>query len=226
MADSGQPVKAFLKPENDEPLDFLFNPAQLVINKNNNWSAPTKKGKNAPLLTFQEGLSGTLSFTAIFDTTKDGSDVTEHTDRILAMLRVDKSLKESDEQRNQGRPPWVEFHWGKLHPFRAVIERAQVTFTYFSPTGTALRAKVDLTLKQYQDEDHQPRQNPTSGTLRPQRTHHVRSGETLDRIAAVHYADPTRWRVLAEANGVDDPFRVSPGTDLVVPELEAVRRGR
>jgi nucleoid-associated protein YgaU len=226
MAETAQPAKAFLQVEGGEPFHFLFNPAELVIDKNVTWEAAKAKGKNAPRLRFQEGQSGTFSFTAVFDTTADGSDVTEHTSRLLKLMHTDEDLQGSDRQRNQARPPWVRFHWGGLHSFKAVVEQARISFTYFSPTGTALRAKVDLGLRQFEDDGDLPLQNPTSGTPRPQRTHHVRAGETLDRIAALYYGDPARWRVLADANRVDDPLRLAVGTDLAVPEPEVRRRGR
>lgn len=226
MAGGEEPAKAFLEVENGARFDFLFNPSELTIEKSANWRASNAKGKNAPKLRFQEGQSGSLSFTATFDTTSDGSDVTQHTDRVLALLQTDQDLRGSDKQRNQTRPPWVRFHWGRLRSFKAVLERARITFTYFSSSGTALRANVELTLKQYEDDGEHPLQNPTSGTPSPQRTHRTSTGETLDRVAAVQYGDPTRWRLLAEANGIVDPLRIPPGTDLVVPEPELVRRGR
>ena len=55
--------------------------------------------------------------------------------------------------------------------------------------------------------------------------HQVSVGETLDRIAAATYGDPTRWRLLAETNGVVDPFELAPGTVLMVPDLRAANRG-
>lgn len=223
---AAEPSKAFLELEVGDAFHFLFNPSELVIDKSASWQAGNAKGKNAPKLRFQEGQSGTLSFTAMFDTTADGSDVTEHTNRLLMLLQTSDEVQGSDQQRNQTRPPWVRFHWGSLRSFKAVVEQARITFTYFSPSGTALRAKADLTLKQYEDDRQHPLQNPTSGTPAPQRTHRTQVGETLDRIAALHYGDPTRWRLLAEANHVEDPFRVRPGMDLLVPEPELVHRGR
>lgn len=221
-----QPTKAHLAVEGGEELVFLFNPAELRIAKANTWHGPPAKGKNAPRLRFQEGQSGSLSFTAFLDTTSDGSDVTVHTDRLLALMRTNDDLAGADRQRNRARPPWVQFVWGKLHSFTAVVESLTITFTYFASNGKALRARADITLRQYEDETSFALQNPTSSTPAPARVHRVRPGETLDRIAAVHYGDPTRWRLLATANGVLDPFALRAGTDLVVPEPEVVRRDR
>ena len=67
----------------------------------------------------------------------------------------------------------------------------ELTFEYFSSTGTPLRARALITLKQYQEDMAFGPQNPTSGTPRPHRVHRVQPGETLDRIAAMHLGDPT-----------------------------------
>ena len=36
-------------------------------------------------------------------------------------MEVDPSLAGSDDQTHNVRPPWVIFHWGDLHTFKAVI---------------------------------------------------------------------------------------------------------
>src|SRR5262245_54570526 len=212
------PAKAYLLTERGVRIDCLFNPAELTINKSNSWNAGQSKGKNAPDLRFQGGQPATLTLSLTLDTTRDGSDVTVHTSKLLELMKVDPSLPGADRGRNAARPPWVEFHWGKLHSFKAVVERLQIKFTYFASTGMPLRAKAELTLKQWKDEAELPLQNPTSSTPTAHTVHVLMPGETLDRVAAVHYQDPTRWRLIAEANGVIDPLEILPGTPLVVPE--------
>jgi len=221
------PVKAFFKTEKNEQIDFLFNPAELTITKANDWKPAEKKGGNAPELRFQGGQSGTLALSITLDTTDTGTDVAVHTNKLLDLLKVDSSLAGSDKQRNKARPPWVEFHWGKLYSFKAIVDRLQVKFTYFAADGMPLRAKADLTLKQWKDEAEKdkPLQNPTSHTDTLHTVHRLEHGETLDRVAARHYADSTRWRLIAEANNVVDPLTVPTGTLLVIPELPVRRRG-
>jgi nucleoid-associated protein YgaU len=219
------PIKAYLKTEKGEQIDFLFNPSELTISKSNSWNAGQTKGRNAPELRFQGGQSATLSLSLTFDTTHKGEDVTIHTTKLLDAMKADLSVPGADRQRNSARPPWVEFHWGKLHSFKAIIERLQVRFTYFASDGMPLRAKVDLTLKQWKDEGQLPLQNPTSSTPTLHTVHVLMPGETLDRVAAIHYRDPTRWRLIAEANQIEDPLDVAPGTSLVVPEPPVRHRG-
>ncbi|GAB1691442.1 CIS tube protein [Krasilnikovia sp. M28-CT-15] len=225
MTAPSAPAKAFLKTEKNDQIDFLFNPAELTITKANTWNAAENKGGNAPELRFQAGQSGTLALSITLDTTATGKDVTEHTNKLLDLLKVDPSLPGSDKQRNKARPPWVEFHWGKLHSFKAIVERLQLKFTYFASDGMPLRAKADLSLKQYKDEGKPLLQNPTSHTPTLHTVHRLGYGETLDRVAARHYADATRWRLIAAANGVVDPIGLDPGTLLVIPELPVRRRG-
>ncbi|RZU48468.1 LysM domain-containing protein [Krasilnikovia cinnamomea] len=219
------PAKAFLLTEKKDRIDFLFNPAELTITKANTWNAAENKGGNAPELRFQAGQSGTLALSITLDTTATGEDVTDYTNKLLDLLKVDSSLPGSDKQRNKARPPWVEFHWGKLHSFKAIVERLQLKFTYFASNGMPLRAKADLALKQYKDEGKPLLQNPTSHTPTLHTVHRLGFGETLDRVAARHYADATRWRLIAAANGVVDPIGLAPGTLLVIPELPVRRRG-
>jgi hypothetical protein len=219
------PEKAYLLTEKGDRIRCLFNPAELTITKANTWNAGESKGRNAPELRFQGGQPGTLTLSLTLDTTDSGTDVTTHTDALLDLMKVDPALAGSDRQRNKARPPWVEFHWGKLHSFRAIIERLQVKFTYFASSGMPLRAKAELSLKQYKDEGERPLQNPTSYTPTLHTVHRVVHGETLDRIAASYYADPTRWRLIAEANAVVDPLAVPAGTLLVIPEIPVRRRG-
>jgi phage protein U len=219
------PIKASLRTEQNKEIPFLFNPAELTIAKSTTWQSKESKGRNAPQLVFQAGQSGTLTFSITLDTTAEGTDVSEHTTALLDLLNVNPALAGSDPKSNKARPPWVEFHWGKLHSFKAVVERLQIKFTYFASDGMPLRAKADLTLKQYKDEDEKPLQNPTSFTPTLHSVHRLVYGETLDRVAAQHYADPTRWRLIAEANDIVDPFTLTPGDLLIIPELPVRHRG-
>jgi nucleoid-associated protein YgaU len=212
------PEKAYLQPERGEPIPCLFNPSELTVSKSNSWQGGQAKGKNAPEQRFQAGQAATLSLSLTFDTTHEGSDVTVHTTKLLNLMKVDPDLPGGDKGRNSGRPPWVEFHWGKLHSFRAVIEKLQIRYTYFASDGMPLRAKVDLSLKQWKDEAELPLQNPTSSTPLVHTVHTLLPGETLDRVAAAYYQDPNRWRLIAEANGVVDPLEIPAGTALVLPE--------
>jgi LysM repeat protein len=216
--------KAELWPEKGPKIKCLFNPAEITVAKSNTWSAEESKGKNAPKLRFQGGQSATLSVNLLLDTTDTGTDVTQYTNALLDLMKVNKALPGADQRRNAARPPWVEFHWGTISSFKAVVEKLQLRFTYFASTGTPLRAKADLSLRQWQDDSVQPLQNPTSHTPHLHSVHTLVAGETLDRLAARFYRDSTRWRLIAEANAIVDPLALPVGQPLVIPELPVRHR--
>ena len=134
-----------------------------------------------------------------------------HTNKLLDLLKVDPSLAGSDRQRNKARPPWVEFHWGKLHSFKAIVERLQIKFTYFASDGMPLRAKADLTLKQFKDEADHAAAEPD--LAHPDAAHRAPAQRTARRWTGWPPSTtptPTRWRLIAEANDVVDPLDAGP----------------
>jgi nucleoid-associated protein YgaU len=53
----------------------------------------------------------------------------------------------------------------------------------------------------------------------------TRSGERLDQIAYRYYRNPAMWRLLAIANGLDDPFDLSPDRPLRIPPEPSLSQG-
>jgi len=214
--------KAFLKTETNETIECMFNPEKFGFSMSNRWESNRIPGKSTPSLRYAGGESGSFSLSLVFDTTADGTSVTTHTNKLLKLMEVDETLPTFDAERNNGRPPWVSFHWGtNIHTFKAIIKSLNVTFTYFSNEGLPLRANVEVALEQFEPDATWARQNPTSGTPSPSRTHQVGPGDTLDRIAARYYGDSTMWRDIASVNGIRDPLALVPGTLIAIPERSA-----
>jgi LysM repeat protein len=215
--------KAYLDTETGERLPCLFNPASLTVALSNVWRGDETPGKSAPDLYFAGSASATFDTELVFDTTDTGKPVTEYTTKLVHVMRIDPNLPGHDPSRNRGRPPWIRFHWGDLHSFKSVVERLSINFTYFGSDGTPLRARVSISLRQYEDDPTWAPQNPTSGTPHPHRVHVLQAGDTLDRIAARYYGDAAIWRVIAEANGIEDPFRLPKGAPLKIPQQPPTR---
>lgn len=216
---ANQLQKAYLEIESGGRVDCMFNPTSFAFTASNSWRPDDVPGKNTPNMVFSGGSGGSFSLALVFDTTDVGKPVSEYTAKLLKLMEVDTTLPGYDAEVNNGRPPWIKFHWGThVHSFRSVITSCTVTFTYFSNEGLPLRANVDLSLQQYAPDDDWARQNPTSGTPKPKRTHQVQVGETLDRIAARYFGDSTKWRDIAALNGIADPLDLAPGRLLSIPE--------
>jgi hypothetical protein len=212
--------KAYLQIEAGPQIPCIFNPSELTVSKSNTWQAGSQTGGKEPQLRYSGANPGTINLNLLFDTTDTGSSVTDHTDHLLKLMEVNPDLAGADDQTLTGRPPYVTFHWGGLRTFKAVVESLSLSFVYFASSGVPLRAKVQMGLKQFAPDNVYGPQNPTSGTPRPHRVHRVQPGETLDRIAAQHYGDSTRWRLLADANGIEDPLALRPGSLLSIPRSQ------
>lgn len=221
---------AYLLIEKKTKIPCLFNPAELSMSLSNTWnvrgdgetnSSDAVPGKGVQTLTFGGSNNGSLSLELFFDTTAEGVPVTNYTSKIVALMDIDPNIAGTNKKRRRGRPPTVEFAWGSMKSFPAVIESLTLRFTYFSSKGMPLRASMSLSLKQYSEARAYGPQNPTSGTPLPHRVHRVQPGETLDRISAQHYGDSTQWRLLAAANGIEDPLDLRPGALLAIPRADA-----
>ena len=211
------PVKGkllLLKPKPGKPIDFLFNPQEISVKRNNSWQGIDGDNEKAKFL---GGQGMTMDLDLFFDTTDTGKSVQQHTGRLVGLMDISTDWPGGPAFY---KPPVVQLQWGKdMKGFPAVVTDVSVKFTYFSAAGVPLRAEASVGLMQYKEDAAFGPQNPTSGTPYPHRTHRTQPGETLDRIAAQHYGDATRWRALASANGIEDPLAVRPGSLIVVPEI-------
>jgi nucleoid-associated protein YgaU len=112
----------------------------------------------------------------------------------------------------------VRFQWGAVTGFPAHITSVTAKYTLFTPSGTPVRAVCTVQLAEMGGETGG--QNPTSGALTSRTVRTFVDGDSLPSLAYREYGDPTRWRAIAEANGIDDPMRLAVGRTLLVPAIE------
>jgi len=201
----------------------LFNPNTYSISKSVEYSSHRRKELNAPLLSFVGGGSRTLSLQLFFDVTEsprvDGvpvKDVRALTNKLVELTQI---------SRNSMRPPVCRIFWGSSRfansdfPFTGVVSQLQQEFTFFDPSGTPLRANVNISFTEFlgwgKGSEKDRRKTDPIFTTRV-----VRRGDSLNSIAAEVYGDPGTWRVIAEANDIDDPRSLKPGIPLRIPEGE------
>lgn len=203
------------------PIECMFNPKEYNFTKQNSWTRDATAGANVPQLSFGGGQPATLQMQLFFDTYIDAQngraeDVRrKYTDAIWKLMMIDSTLQ--DPKSTIGRPPKVRFQWGQSWSFNAVITNISQKFTLFLQDGTPVRATLDVTFQQIEDESLLPRQNPTSGGTGGERLWTVRDGDTLAWIAYKQYGDTRRWRAIADANRLQDVRQLTPGTILVIP---------
>ena len=222
MPDPSGFQKARLDIEGGERLECWLNPTQYAIAKANDWTTRPVVGASLPAAQFGGGRARELSLELLFDASPDG-DVSTATDTLFKIMEVDPALATGGSRRNQARPPSLTLSWGAFTSFKAVCRQLNVQFMLFRADGTPVRAMAGLTLLQVEKDARSgggtapPPQNPTTRSDHIARSHVVRDGDTLASLSYQYLGDATRWRVIAHANEIDDPRRLTPGTALTIP---------
>jgi hypothetical protein len=215
----------------------MYNPQELKIEQGNNFAEVGIPGLNAPPLQYVRGKSRVLSMELFFDTYETNEDVRSYTAPIVSLLQ---------KQPNTQAPPVLLFSFGRLQ-FRCVLTEAAQRYTMFARDGTPVRSTMTVSLQEYVEVTVDLRQglffgSPTLSTVAdaagaaaealvgtgPTATsliHVIVRGETLSGIAAAYLGDPSRWREIADANKILDPFGVPPGISLVIPGAAAPTGG-
>lgn len=201
-----------------EKFECQFNPETFSISKRVGWDSTKVTGRNMADPTFTGGRAQTMSLKLTFDSTDTGAAVIDKYKVLYKLAQVDAAA--ADTATQVAEPPWVMVQWGLFISFPAVITALDEEYTFFKEDGTPLRANVTLGLQQVADADVRVPQNPTTRT-EPRRTWVVQQGERLDWIASMEYGDASRWRLIAEANAIDDPFSLQPGQVLILPMVTA-----
>jgi hypothetical protein len=194
--------------DTNEKIQVLFNPKEYIIEKRTPWREHEIQGLDSPAVEFTLGERKRLSMELFFDTSEEKSDVRKYTQKIENLMMVNP---------DQHRPPLLLFSWGKLK-FKCVLEDLVQRFTMFMSDGTPIRAILKVLFKEYSTSAGQFKEKPRHSADHQKRIM-LREGETLASISAREYADPRKWREIANANKIEDPLNVRPGTILRLPPL-------
>jgi len=200
-------AKLVIHKKKDETIHVMFNPDKYSIKKNNNFASHNIPGTNYPQIQFVSGESETMTVELFFDTYtfEDGEDVRKkYTNEIAKILKIDEDLH---------APPTCTFVWGE-YSFTGVVENFEQNFTMFNEQGRPVRATVTLSLKQY--EEHKQITNSPDRTKR----HTIKESDSLWMLAAQEYDDPSKWKIIASANHIDDPINLKSGMNITIPPLD------
>jgi len=203
-------------PVEGKAFKVLFNPNAYTITKSVTWSGSSDRTLNAPPLTFGGGGSRQLTLNLFYDVTetvngKVVKDVREETNKMVALTRIQKGLD---------RPPAVVVSWGAApptnsdFPFTGVVNQLTQAFKLFTSDGKPVRADLTVSFTEYLEPKKDLLQTDPEFTTRL-----VKRGDTVSSIAAEAYQDPALWRIIAEANELDDPRQLQIGLRLAIPKL-------
>jgi Contractile injection system tube protein/LysM domain len=194
-------------------IKFQFNPTSYTVTKRAEWERrPMKASEKVAMPEYIGPQPRTIDLEIFLDDTDVAAPKVEKKVELLfrCLVPTDRSRK-----AQKPSPPWVVFGWGSSIHLVAIVTSVNANYMLFRSDGTPTRAQCTISLEEVPTKA--PRQNPTSGGLAARAMHRVLAGDTLASIAFAEYDDPTRWRTIAEANDIDDPFRLRIGAELLVP---------
>lgn len=200
-------------------IDFQLNPSDYRVTKGANYNRTPNKSTDASNAEFTGATARTMSLRMLLlalDAQGDADPT--RADRIIEDVeQLFTCCAPTDGSKNSGTPaaPQVQFQWGQVVGFKAVVTSVSADYQAFLPDGRPSKVEVALELQEVTSAI--PGQNPTSGGLSTMRTRTLVDGDTLASIAQSEYRDPGLWRALAATNDIDDPMRVPSGTVLLVP---------
>lgn len=214
-------AKLTITPEKGERIEALFNPERYSLTKGVQIAEIAIPGLDSPVLQFVRGQNEKITLELFFDTTQFGmvegvQDVRGETRKIYELVKINSETH---------APPRCTLTWGKggaLFNFgsslasRCVVESVSEEFNLFSPDGVPLRAKLNVTFREYKTIEEQIKERPKHSADRT-KVRTVRRGETLSFIAWTEYQDPGEWRRIADANDLDNPRLLTIGDKLTIP---------
>ena len=210
-----------------EMVTFDFNPDQLTVTRNvTSNSNPSPSGpKGVTPSIFRGSQPAFLKLDAYLE----GADVKGRAEQLLDWCEpgggmLGKAAGAAMGALSGGRMnlaaklPVLIFTWG---PFlmECVLQSVTVVYERFDKSGEPTRGKVSVSVKEEPSLLAMLPTNPTSGGPPGRKRHVVSQGDSLPLIAARTYGHPGLWRAVADANGIDDPFRLTPGRALLLPSV-------
>lgn len=194
--------------------EVLFNPEAYTINRDNNFAQIAVPGLRAPLLQFAHGNMQTLEMELLVDSyeahgsAEANSDVRELTSQITGLMDIDPTTH---------APPVIIFTWGSLS-FTCVLARASQRYVMFRADGVPVRARINVTFNEFSNAELEAKETKRE-TSDYTHLHIIKEGETLSSIAASVYQNAGNWRPIAINNNIDDPYDLSVGRQLIIPQL-------
>ncbi|QEC48463.1 LysM peptidoglycan-binding domain-containing protein [Baekduia soli] len=215
--------RARLEIDGGDAIECAFNPQSYTVSKTNIWNFKPTTGVDLPPGEFGGGLPRRTTLSLLLDVSLLAPDqsVKDMTNKLLKMMETGGG----GGGGGGSVPPFVTFRWGSVDLPKSVPVSLTIQHTLFHPNGEPIRATVDLELAQAEkastasSSGANQAQNPTTRAAGDLRVHRVRDGDSLPAIAYDAYGDATRWRVIAEANGIDDPLRLRRGAELTIPRV-------
>lgn len=82
------------------------------------------------------------------------------------------------------------------------------------PSYSDLKHDIEVDSNNHANEEARPNQ---TGAAIAQRTYIVQAGDNLSKISKQFYGDANKYQAIAKANNLEDPNKIKPGQELIIP---------
>ena len=192
----------------------LVNPAEVTHTRSISYDKQSGWGSPGSTPRFGSMGNDTMKFALVLD----GTGVIPSP--LGVSLEVKQQLKrlEAAVHRYDGtdrQPPYVRIVWGSLI-FGGRLESMSTRFTLFTPSGSPLRANVDLSFIGSVDRKEVEAITGAAAGAQSKEVL-VREGDTLLELCAQIYGDLQRCKAVARLNRLQSLRDVAPGVKLLFP---------
>ncbi len=192
---------------------FQYNPNQLSISKSVVWEGFAVSGEDSTKKQFSSGKAKTLSIgDVLFDTSmfKSISVYKKYIRYLEAMTLGQEYTKEGIT-----RPPILTLSWGNGgYFFEAILINLNYEFSMFDRSGIPIRASVSFEFEEIITDTKKIKSKLDVQVIT---TYRVKSKDTLQKIAESELGSATKWKMIAVANGIDNPNDLEVGMQLTIP---------
>lgn len=129
---------------------------------------------------------------------------------------VNKIKKLMDEIAELHRQPICRVLWGE-ESFKGILTFLKYRYTLFTKEGTPVCAKFEAVFKEWINVDSALQNDNTAQSPDRSKYRMVYENTRLCQMAYQEYDDPGSWRLIAEANGINDPLDLTSGMLLALP---------
>jgi hypothetical protein len=232
----------FLIEKSHTRLPCLLNPENLTIQRSSGVQRSSAQLVNHNLsdnpVTFSGRGDTRFQLELLFDLGLPG--LTFSTDDIRDVTGAIWDLTEYKGVTGQFEElPAVRFIWGRIWNIRVVVESVSEKYIRFSRSGSPQASQMTVGLVRISEDEtplERPRSPYTPTEVNESRTaldtaedttgwgvHILLEGERLSQLAARYYGFPDLWRLIANANNIDNPLALLPGTRLRIPPLSVLQ---
>lgn len=146
------------------------------------------------------------------------TDVSYVTNRIKALKKIVYDFRPDTHEPNP-----VMIVWGDVQPFKGRLEKMEVSYTLFHPSGIPIRAELKLTFKESVPTGTDNTNSPSLGLPEsPDLTHRrtVKQSDTLLLMTEDVYGDPSYYWQVARENRLTHFRKLKVRSDIYLPPLD------